>query len=239
MATDDKKEALRTQHFQESFVVAQKMRHGLFTMPVSNAIGDNNYFPVKKARRDQEGHVITDPRNFTTKKPKRGNGPDATFQKPVFVTVGDPYKNQASVPMRSTKHEGYKEAGHDKDFKPAKSIQRKVKADFDHMTDYIEKKKCRKGDDGAVITEPRNFLTNPPKKGEVGKGTTFSGTIPHLPDPFDHKRELLTKERLEHESKVQEKPFSQMTRRRDAFNPIKEVYGTDVPLPKVEEVLKG
>lgn len=55
------------------------MRHGLFTMPVSNAIGDNNYFPDKKARRDGEGHVITDPRNFTTKKPKKGHGPDVTF----------------------------------------------------------------------------------------------------------------------------------------------------------------
>ena len=52
MATEDKKEALRTQHFTDSFAVAQKMRHGLFTMPVSTAIGDNNYFPTKKARRD-------------------------------------------------------------------------------------------------------------------------------------------------------------------------------------------
>jgi hypothetical protein len=44
-----------------------------------------------------------------------------------------------------------------------------VKALFEHMTDYKEVKKCRKGPDGAVITEPRNFLTNPPKKGLVGK----------------------------------------------------------------------
>ena len=62
-------------------------------MPISNAIGDNNYFPIKKARRDQEGAVITDPRNFTTKKAKLGAGPDSTFSKPVFATVGDPYKN--------------------------------------------------------------------------------------------------------------------------------------------------
>lgn len=72
MATDEKKETIRDQFFQESFTIAQKQRHGLFTMPVSNAIGDNNYFPIKKARKDEEGHVITDPRNFTTKKPKKG-----------------------------------------------------------------------------------------------------------------------------------------------------------------------
>jgi hypothetical protein len=163
MATDDKKEALRTEHFNSSLALSQKMRHGLFTMPVSNAIGDNNYFPEKKARRDEEGAVITELRNFTTKKPKKGHGPEVTFSKPVFATVGDPYKNQASAPMRTSKHEGYKDAGHDKDFKPAKSLQRKVKADFPHLTDYVEKKKNRKGEDGAVIIEPRNFLTNPPK----------------------------------------------------------------------------
>jgi Domain of unknown function (DUF4586) len=202
MATDDKKEALRTQHFTESFAIAQKQRHGLFTMPVSNAIGDNNYFPVKKARRDGEGAVITDPRNFTTKKPKKGKGPEVTFSKPAFATVGDPYNNTASAPMRTSKHEGYKDAGHDKDFKPAKDLQRKVKADFVHLSDYIEKKKCRKGEDGAVIIEPRNFLTNPPKVGEVGKGTSFGGNLPHMADPFDRKRELLNKDREEHEAKV-------------------------------------
>lgn len=30
-----------------------------------------------------------------------------------------------------------------------------------------------------------------------------------------------------------------MVKRRDTFNPIKEVFGTDVPLKKVEEELKG
>lgn len=122
MATDDKKETLRGKHFTESLQLSQKMRHGMFTVPVSNAIGENNYFPPKKARRDAEGAVITDPRNFTTKKPKKGQGVDATFTKPSFVTVGDPFKTAASVPMRTLKHEGFKDAGHDKDFKPAKSI---------------------------------------------------------------------------------------------------------------------
>jgi hypothetical protein len=207
----------------------------MFSVPVSNAIGETNYFPVKEARRDAEGAVITDPRNFTTKKPKKGHGVDATFTKPIFNAPGDPYKPSASVPMRTSKHEGYKDAGHDKDFKPAKDTMRKVKADFVHMTDYVEKKKSRKAPEGGVLIEPRNFLTNPPKKGEVGKGTSFGGNLPHMPEPFDYKREILTKERLEHEAKLQEKAFSQMARKKDTFNPIKEVFGTDVPLPKEEE----
>ena len=32
------------------------------------------------------------------------------------------------------------------------------------LTDYVEKKKSRKGPDGVMI-EPRNFLTNPPQMG--------------------------------------------------------------------------
>jgi hypothetical protein len=176
--------------------MSQKMRLGMFSVPVSNAIGETNFFPTKKARRDQEGAVITDPRNFTTKKPKKGHGVDATFTKPIFNAPGDPFKESASVPMRTNVHEGYKEAGHDKDFKPAKDINRKnYRADFPHMTDYVEKKKSRKAPEGGVLIEPRNFLTNPPKKGEVGKQTSFGGNLPHMADPYDHKREILTKER--------------------------------------------
>ena len=66
--------------------------------------------------------------------------------------------------MRAATKDGYKLGGHEVNFKPAKNINRKVKADFDHLTDYKEISKCRKGPDG-VITEPRNFLTNPPKEG--------------------------------------------------------------------------
>lgn len=75
------------------------------------------------------------------------------------------------------------------------------------MTDFVEIKINRKGPDG-VITEPRNFLTNPPKAGEVGKGTSFAGNLEHLPDPYDRKKEIAKKEREEHLKKVQEKPFS-------------------------------
>jgi hypothetical protein len=72
--------------------------------------------------------------------------------------------------MREAKKEGYKEAGHDFNFKPAKSVPHKLGIGFDHMTDYKAVNKCKKGPDGAVIIEPRNFLTNPPKEGTVGKG---------------------------------------------------------------------
>jgi len=97
--------------------------------------------------------------------------------------------------MRTFKHDGHKDAGHDHAFKPAKALKPKIGADFEHMTDYKEINKCRKGPDG-VITEPRNFLTNPPKKGKVGKGTIEP--IPYIEDPYNRKRDLEKKEREEH-----------------------------------------
>lgn len=63
------------------------------------------------------------------------------------------------------------------------------------MTDFKEISKLRKGPDGGVITEPKNFLTMPPKAGTTYKGTLFGGKTEHIPDPFERKRELEKKER--------------------------------------------
>ena len=203
----------------------------MFSVPISNAIGDDTYFVPLKARKDAEGAVITDPRNFTTKNVKKGHTDDVLFSKPTYVTTGDPFKEAQGVPMRAPIKETYKDAGHEMNFKPAKTVQRKVKADFDHMTDYVPVKKCRKAPEGGVITEPRNFLTNPPKMGEVGKGTSFGGNLAHMPDQYDHKKEIAKKERLDHEAKVQEKPFSQRIKPIATFATIKDAYGEDRVYP--------
>jgi hypothetical protein len=71
--------------------------------------------------------------------------------------------------MRSSKKDGHKDAGHDVNFKPAKSVKGKIGAEFEHMSDHNVVKKNYKGPDGVIIG-PTNFLTNPPKQGLVGKG---------------------------------------------------------------------
>ena len=53
-----------------------------------------------------------------------------------------------------------------------------------------------------MITEPRNFLTNPPKKGLVGKGTLLGPRPEHLADPFERKRQLEREEYKDHLSKL-------------------------------------
>lgn len=57
------------------------------------------------------------------------------------------------------------------EFKPAITIKdvASYKAPFEHMIDRVEVKKNFKDQDGHVKLGPRNIITNPPKKGEVGK----------------------------------------------------------------------
>ena len=81
-----------------------------------------------------------------------------------------------------------------------------MKADFDHVTDLNEAKKIiKKDENGQLITEPRNFLTSPMKKGQVpgrkGERIFLGEKIPYVEDPFDRKRELERKEREEHHKK--------------------------------------
>ena len=69
-------------------------------------------------------------------------------------------------------------------------------------------KRNNRDDDNKVKIEPPNFLTNPPKFGQVGKGTSFGGVIPYKEDPYDNKRKLAKKDLEAHKAKLQEKPFS-------------------------------
>ncbi len=72
--------------------------------------------------------------------------------------------------MRDSKKTSGTVAEHDRPFRPAKAIQKRVEADFEHKTDLNDVKKVYKNPDGEVIFAPTNFLTNPPKKGQSGKG---------------------------------------------------------------------
>lgn len=54
------------------------------------------------------------------------------------------------------------------------------------MNERVEVKKNYRDEDGHVKLAPRNIITNPPKKGEVGKQTTFGGNLAHMPDLYDN-----------------------------------------------------
>jgi len=71
--------------------MSYRQRFGLFSQPVSTAIGETNKFKDKPARRNEDGEVITEPRNFYTKREKKGKAEDVYFTKGSFIAVGDPY----------------------------------------------------------------------------------------------------------------------------------------------------
>ena len=81
---------------------------------------------------------------------------------------------------------------------------------------------------------PRNFTTIPMKKGKVGKLTYFGGQIPYKEDDVYGNRKKMIKSELDyHNSKVQEKPFSQQAKRLmfGTFNNPKNVFGEDRQMP--------
>lgn len=70
------------------------------------------------------------------------------------------------------------------------------------MKEYPDKKFKTRTPTGEVITQARNFLNNPAKRG-LGRttvGNLFSANE-YVPDPYDRQEELERKERIQHKSK--------------------------------------
>jgi hypothetical protein len=89
---------------------------------VSNAIGDNHVFKPKQRKVDEDGRVVTGPRNFYTNEMKKGKMDNQLFSKPSYNAIGDPFKMAAIGMTRTTKKDGHKDAGHDKYFVTAKLV---------------------------------------------------------------------------------------------------------------------
>jgi hypothetical protein len=131
-----------------------------------------------------------EPHNFICMKGKKGNLDASLISKPSYITNGDPYKPQLAKVMRTIDPEGHKKAGHDVAFKPAKATREKIyKASYEHMNDRVEVKKIIRDADGHVITMPRNFFTNPAKKGVVGRNTFFNRIPDAIPDDYEWPRQ--------------------------------------------------
>lgn len=130
--------------------------------------------------------------------------------------------------------DGHLKAGHDKVFKPAKTVPEKVKAPYEHVTELVDIKKKIRDEEGKVIIAPRNIITNPPKRGTQYKQTTFSPIPSFMPDDYNYPRIVARKEFEAAKLLLQEKPFSQRARTTEVFNSGKMVFGEDVPMRKRE-----
>ena len=69
-----------------------RARFGLFSSPVSTAIGDTNAYPTKKPNLDEDGKVITGPFFKATNAMKKGKLDNILFSKPSYTATGDPFK---------------------------------------------------------------------------------------------------------------------------------------------------
>jgi hypothetical protein len=56
-----------------------RQRFGLFSQPVSTAIGETNKYKTKPSKRNEDGEVETEPRNFYTTRMKTGKSEKVFF----------------------------------------------------------------------------------------------------------------------------------------------------------------
>lgn len=228
LAKEQKRAELSQKYLQESFDLVNVQRHGLFSQPGSNAIGENTYAPPKVPKKDVDGRVATEPPNFLTTKVKKGHTDQVLFSAPTYTSVGDPYTDK-KLQMREGKKDAHKSVS-DAPFKPAKTVGKVVKASYEYEPMDKNEKKVYRDKDGAVITAPKNFITTGPKQGNPATtpGTLFEKEYyPHMKDEYDLKRELAKKEHIESKKKMQEKPFSQRIKPMDCFANIQEAYGEE------------
>ena len=95
---------LKTQKFVKDLnTLGNKQRNGLFSEPISLAVGDIYYVPATR-KRDERGNVPNKPKNFFTSKMKKGSTDSALFSKPTYNGISDPYEEPfKNLQLRSTK----------------------------------------------------------------------------------------------------------------------------------------
>ena len=160
--------------------------------------------------------VASDPPNIKTNPVKRGNIESVLFGKVTRNCNGDPFKEAALQMTRKENRAHQIEVGNDKAFRPAKHFrQDPYHAAFEHMQDFVHVDKNFRDpeNNNEVMIPPRNMLINPPKKGIVGKQTTFSGVTPYIASDYELPKKIATKERLAGAALIEtthnNKPFSQ------------------------------
>ena len=241
---DPIKEALRVKHQADSEKYNEKIRYGLFSQPAPLAVGETNAYLKVQSRKDPiSGEVATEMRNFYTKKLRPGQTDNVLFSKPGYNAIGDPYNQRSSTAgaRAARQPDSWKKSGlHDINFKPARKVETYKdvpSTSYKYKPEGVlnQDPKRNRDADGYVVTGPRNLYTARLKKGLIGRGTTFSGPVPHVEgNDWGALKELTVAERAYHLSKVQEKPFSSQAKRMTwgTFSTARELVGPPAPVPR-------
>lgn len=219
----------RAKFFEESKFDPANQKYGLFSFPGTLAVSKNPYFQEQKRRKNKDGGVDCDPKNFITSWPKSGKGKDALFSSPEGKS--DNYVTPTtSFQMEMTRAKKMQKI-HDTNWKHPGSIPEKL-SPFEFVEGKPEPKVVKNFKDG-VPTGPKNFLTSPMKKGSasVTPGITFSKHPEYISDPYelkDSKKKTLKGVKIaNHDSPFKSTDFGMRT-----FDKDINLYGGDFPKSK-------
>lgn len=88
--TVQQKESRNNDFISRMQQMSQKQRNGLFTDPLSLAVGDVYHVP-KTRKRDSKGQVPVGPKGFFASKTKQGKSDAVLFSKSTYNGIDDPY----------------------------------------------------------------------------------------------------------------------------------------------------
>lgn len=179
------------------------------------------------SRRLPDGSVATAPRGFFTSPGKRGKSTKSFFSLPEYVN--EPYKD----PIRPTHYARLGVAKmlemHDAPFRSISPVPERItpypyKEETTNSSQRMQVTKSRRSQDGSVITEPRNFIVSPPKKGNPNNtpGTGFGG-FEYMPDPIQLQKEKLLKQIKSQMEKI-EVPFRSVSPGGKTFQKDSETF---------------
>ena len=231
----------RQKFFAESKFDPKNQKYGLFSYTGTLAISSRPYFSSSKPHRDTDGKVITGPRNFLTSPTKKGKSPAVYFSAPEYI--GDPLPSFAQSKLLAISAKTLKKNSQDSSppsWKPG-GPRPEPFALFPHEASDNFRKVSKKGPDGKVVTEPRNFMTSPPKKGEAATtpGVLLGPSYPHMEDPYDRKRMIEKEERIKHLAKMQSTSFKSMDRGGRPFFDDRSTYGFENSLKSSRKLQKS
>lgn len=166
---------------------AHKQRFGLFSFPVSTAIGDDSYDKKKLPLKDENGKVKTQPPNVKASATMTGKTAKSFFSQQGFTTIGDlyidPERKQRIYEMKIKALSQTADGQKKEIFKPASGYKTLVKAAFDHKPDYEVKEKNFRDAEGKVIVPPSNIKVSLHNK-------QLDKYRPWQPEPYDRFKDL-------------------------------------------------
>ncbi len=215
----------RTRKFHKDLsTLSMKQRNGLFSDPMSLAVGDIHYVAPKR-KRDQHGNVPVKAKSFFASKMQKGHTDSALFSKPAYNGINDPYNEpNKSLKLRSSVEGRSK----NRPFTAGGRVKYKPKPTLENSRNsicIIGKESKRIGPGNVRLKKP-NFVTS---KSKIGGGHTTPGVciggknFRYMEDDYDREKDNKREKSRQHKEKIP-RPFSSTVRQRTTFTKDQQCY---------------